>query len=182
MKDIYKIISKFENESYNASCSPRKPPRVKTLPSYMPRSDSGINLENKYISTVDQSIMSISNRNSTYQNVSVKKLRQIWENVASDNKWQINPKNIKLSDVSNTIKSGCGKSVSSDGINKCDMIVCGIKTIIINQVKMHQIELGCHHCDSRFLMTAAHECEKDENIQDLIVRQDVQPNSLNIIL
>lgn len=160
MKDIKKLISSFESGSPDALCPPRKPPRVKTLPSYR-RSDSGLHLES--VKVADNTIKTWIPTQKNYQNVSVKKLREIWENVASSNNWKTNARNITLSDVRST-SAGCLPS------SKCDMIVCGIKTVIINQVKMHQIELGCHHCDSRFLMTAAHECEKDDNITDLVVQ------------
>jgi hypothetical protein len=165
MKNINKLISSFENGSPDASCPPRKPPRVKTLPSYkMPRSDSGLQLESISFQGNESKIVmpGPTDRFSNYKNVSVKKLREIWENVASSNNWTMNGRKVTISDVRSS--KSCLTS------SKCDMIVCGIKTVIINQVKMHQIELGCHHCDSRFLMTAAHECEKDDDLTNLVVQ------------
>lgn len=172
MKDIKQLISTFENGSPIPSIPPRKPPRIKTLTSYkMPRSDSGLQLEaTTLVDRIIQPMIPSQNHMSNYKNVSVKKLREIWENVASSNNWMTDVNTIKLSEVSSKAVSGCHKNSSSDHVNKCDMIVCGIKTVIINQVKMHQIELGCHHCDSRFLMTAAHECDKDDNTTDLVVQ------------
>lgn len=165
MKNIDKLISSFENGSPDASHPPRKPPRVKTLPSYkMPRSDSGLQLESNRFEDIESKIVmpAQANRFGDYSNVSVKKLREIWENVASSNNWTATGGKVTISNVRSS--NSCLTS------SKCDMIVCGIKTVIINQVKMHQIELGCHHCDSRFLMTAAHECEKDDDSTNLVVQ------------
>ena len=118
----------------------------------MTRSDSGIQLNS-------------SNAKDIFKQVSVKKLKEIWENVAFSNGWKLNPDNINVLEVSDKMALAVelNQNPLKDRFDKCDMIVCGIKTIIVNQVKMHQIELGCHHCDSKFLMTAAHECEREES-------------------
>ncbi|KAI9207914.1 uncharacterized protein BJ171DRAFT_578391 [Polychytrium aggregatum] len=52
---------------------------------------------------------------------------------------------------------------SSEHTN-CDMIVCGVKTFMVNDRKVHEIELKCHECDSVFILTAGHECAEDEEI------------------
>jgi hypothetical protein len=42
---------------------------------------------------------------------------------------------------------------------ECDMIVCAVVTKIVNGHRVHEIGLKCSGCESKFVMSAAHECE-----------------------
>ena len=124
-----------------------------------------------------------------FNDVSVKSLKELWENIAKSHGWE-SSQSIKL-DIQK--KTHSKKDVTVDrasdkvgavteteaspaqasskfqllnSLSKCDMVVCGIKTITVNDIKMHQVELTCHHCASSFIMTAVHECDDDENMAD----------------
>ncbi|KAI9097416.1 hypothetical protein DFS34DRAFT_650227 [Phlyctochytrium arcticum] len=46
-----------------------------------------------------------------------------------------------------------------------DLLICGVKTLTINQTKVHEIELKCHGCASSFVLRAAHDCGDEEATQ-----------------
>ncbi|TPX39704.1 hypothetical protein SeMB42_g04553 [Synchytrium endobioticum] len=46
----------------------------------------------------------------------------------------------------------------------CDMVVCAVRLYTTESGhKVHEIGLKCGHCDSQFVLTAAHECEKEND-------------------
>ncbi|KAI8838976.1 hypothetical protein BC829DRAFT_492919 [Chytridium lagenaria] len=59
---------------------------------------------------------------------------------------------------------------------KCDMIVCEIKTRTVDGRKVHEIDLRCEGCDSSFVLTALHECETEQQIEES-KQKDLIPRS-----
>ncbi|KAH6565202.1 hypothetical protein BASA50_004246 [Batrachochytrium salamandrivorans] len=82
---------------------------------------------------------------------SVTELRQFWE-VMSKQKNQQNPQNFDN-------RSHCHVSSDTHALSRDqENIVFALKTIVVNNTKVTEIEFCCTTCRSAFVLRAAHEC------------------------
>jgi hypothetical protein len=169
-KNNLKTLSTAISTPSHVSTPPPKPPRLKKM---LTRSDSGTCLPSKFENNFSpykqkyniQEIHSryeLKTQKPNLQHVNVKALKQIWEKVQNQQGWKDTKFQIEKKQTLSTITHS--HLAMPDYNHKYDAIACGVKTLTIKDIKMHHIELACQCCQSSFILTAVHECEKDKTL------------------
>ncbi|KAJ3209835.1 hypothetical protein HDU67_005877 [Dinochytrium kinnereticum] len=57
---------------------------------------------------------------------------------------------------------------------KCDMIVCEVRTRTVDGRKVHEIDLRCEACESSFVLTALHECVPENEVLEAASKEVIK--------